>query len=132
MKKPLLTAAALMLSPMAGLKAAELKVVAGGSLTAPLTKLAPDFEHSSGHTLVIHFDSTPNIIKQVTAGEPYDLGVVPVDVFKDAAAKARLMCSRMPPQRPASPRPRQTSRASAMASLCVPVLPSRMSARRRR
>ena len=90
MKKPLLTAAALMLSPMAGLKAAELKVVAGGSLTAPLTKLAPEFEHSSGHTLAIHFDSTPNIIKQVTAGEPYDLGVVPVDVFKDAAAKARF------------------------------------------
>ena len=78
------------LSPVAGLKASELKVIAGGSMTSALSQLGPEFEHATGHTLVIHFDSTPNIIKQVTSGQPYDLGVVPVDVFKDAAAKAHF------------------------------------------
>jgi molybdate transport system substrate-binding protein len=77
------------LSP-SGLKAAELKVIAGGSMTTVLNQLGPEFEHTTGHMVVIHFDSTPNIIKQVTSGEPVDLGVVPVDVFKDAAAKARF------------------------------------------
>src|SRR6202790_1201502 len=81
---------ALLLSSTAGLRAAELKVLAGGSMTGVLNELGPQFERASGHKLVIHFDSTPNLIKQVTSGEPFDLGVVPVDLFKDAAAKARF------------------------------------------
>jgi molybdate transport system substrate-binding protein len=97
MKKPLLVAAAsllglaLALTPMAGLHAAELKVLAGGSLTGVLNELGPQFERASGHKLVIQFDSTPNLIKQATSGEPFDLGVVPADVFNDAAAKARFV-----------------------------------------
>lgn len=71
-------------------EAAELKVLAGGSMTGPLNQLAPEFERGSGHKLVIHFDSTPNLIKLATSA-PFDLGVVPVDVFKDAAAKARFV-----------------------------------------
>ena len=91
--KKLFTAAAifgvaLMLSPVAG--AAELKVIAGGSMTASMNALAPEFEKATGHKLVTHFDSTPNIITRVTSGTPFDVVVVPVDVFKDAAAKARF------------------------------------------
>ena len=82
---------ALVLSPVAGIKAAELKVLAGGSMTAVLNALAPPFERATGHKLVIHFDSTPNLIKLATSGDPFDLGVVPIDVFKDAAAKARFV-----------------------------------------
>jgi len=36
------------------------------------------------------FDSTPNIVARVNAGTPFDVVVVPVDVFKDAGAKARF------------------------------------------
>ena len=75
----------------AELQAAELKVLAGGSMTAVLNELAPPFERASGHKLVIHFDSTPNLIKLATSGDSFDLGVVPIDVFKDAAAKARFV-----------------------------------------
>jgi molybdate transport system substrate-binding protein len=74
-----------------GLQAAELKVLAGGSMTAVLNELAPPFERASGHKLVIHFDSTPNLIKLATSGDPFDLGVVPIDLFKDAAATARFV-----------------------------------------
>ena len=81
---------ALAAAPMTDVYAAELKVLAGGSLTGPLNELAPQFERASGHKLVIHFDSTPNLIKLATSDAPFDLGVVPVDVFKDAAAKARF------------------------------------------
>jgi molybdate transport system substrate-binding protein len=94
MKRSLLTAAvsmlglALVLSPMA--EAAELKVLAGGSMTGPLNELGPPFERATGHKLTIHFDSTPNLIKLATSDAPFDLGVVPVDVFKNAEAKARF------------------------------------------
>jgi len=72
------------------LQAAELKVIAGGSMTALLKELAPPFEKTTGHKVSIHFDSTPNIIARVNSGTPFDMVVVPVDVFKDAAAKARF------------------------------------------
>src|SRR5690242_5637017 len=80
--------AACVLGPMAD--AAELNVIAGGSMTVPLNKLSPEFEKATGHKLAIHFDSTPNIIARVNSGTPFDVVVVPVDVFKDAAAKARF------------------------------------------
>src|SRR5665213_4166941 len=88
--KMLLLGLALALPSAAGLHAAELKVLAGGSMTGVLNELRPQFEHASGHKLTIHFDSTPNLIKLATSGEPFDLGVVPIDLFKDAAAKARF------------------------------------------
>src|SRR6266581_4329677 len=81
---------AVVTSPVTGLRAAELKVIAGGSMTGSLNEIGPQFERASGHKLVIHFDSTPNIIARVTSGTPFDLAVVPVDVFKDDAAKARF------------------------------------------
>jgi molybdate transport system substrate-binding protein len=89
--KMLLLGLALALPSVAGLHATELKVLAGGSMTGVLNELGPQFERASGHRLVIHFDSTPNLIKQATSGEPFDLGVVPIDLFKDAAAKARFV-----------------------------------------
>jgi molybdate transport system substrate-binding protein len=96
MKNLLLTAAATIfglvsvMSPSADLHAAELKVLAGGSMTGPLNELGPQFERAFGHKLTIHFDSTPNLIKLATSA-PFDLGVVPVDVFKNAEAKARFV-----------------------------------------
>ena len=65
-------------------------MIAGGSLTASLNKLGAEFERATGHKLAIHFDSTPNIIARVTSGTPFDLAIAPVDVFKDAAARARF------------------------------------------
>jgi molybdate transport system substrate-binding protein len=88
--KMLLLGLALVLPSVTKVHAAELKVLAGGSLTGVLNELGPQFERDSGHKLVIHFDSTPNLIKLATSGEPFDLGVVPIDLFKDAAAKARF------------------------------------------
>jgi len=72
------------------LQAAELRVIAGGSMTALLNQLGPPFEQATGHKLSIHFDSTPNIITRINSGTAFDVVVVPVDVFKDAAAKAHF------------------------------------------
>jgi molybdate transport system substrate-binding protein len=82
---------AIVMSPMTNVQAAELKILAGGSTAGWLNELRPQFELASGHKLVIHFDSTPNLIKQAISGAPLDLAVVPVDVFKDVAAKARFV-----------------------------------------
>jgi molybdate transport system substrate-binding protein len=96
MKMPLVIAAASILgiapalSPAGGARAAELKVLAGGSLRSVLSELGPEFERASGHRLVIHFDTTPNLIKAATTDEPFDLGVVPIDVFRNEGARAHF------------------------------------------
>ena len=91
MNKPLPIAAALGLALLStAAVASELKVIAGGSITSLLNGLGPQFEKASGHKLSIHFDSTPNIITRVNAGTPFDLVVVPIDVFKNAEAKAHF------------------------------------------
>jgi molybdate transport system substrate-binding protein len=78
----------LVMVPLTGAQAAELKGLAGGSMTVSLQELGPLFERASGNKVTFHFDSTPNLIKAVTSGQPFDLGVVPVDVMKDAVARA--------------------------------------------
>ena len=97
MKKYSLTLAAsvlglaLVLSPTANVQAAELQVLAGGAMTAPLKELVAGFESASGHKLVIRFGTTPELIKLVTTGGPFDLGVVPREVLKDTAAQAQFV-----------------------------------------
>ena len=80
---------AVVLAPVAGARAAELKVLAGGAMTASLKELGPAFERATGHKLTIHFAGTPELIRQATS-TPFDLGVVPVDVMKDAGARAKF------------------------------------------
>jgi molybdate transport system substrate-binding protein len=53
-------------------------------------ELQPKFEQASGHKLIIRFGTTPELIKLATTGGPFDLGVVPQAVFKDAGAGAQF------------------------------------------
>jgi molybdate transport system substrate-binding protein len=71
-------------------QAAELQVVAGGGITAALNEIAAMFERASGHKVVIRYGTAPELIKMATSGVPFDLGVVPRDVWKDAAARAQV------------------------------------------
>jgi molybdate transport system substrate-binding protein len=59
-------------------------------MTGPLRELAAQFERASGHTLVFRFGTTPELITLATTGGPFDLGVVPRDVLRDAAARAQF------------------------------------------
>src|SRR5436305_4054367 len=83
--------AVLAMLPIAGAQSAELQVLAGGGMTAPLKELGAKFESASGHTLVFRFGTTPELIKVATSGAPFDFAIVPREVFKDAAAQSRIV-----------------------------------------
>src|SRR5882757_5944050 len=89
MKKSLVTAAILvlaLLSPLAN--AAELKVLAGASFAGSLKELGPQFEKATGHKLDIGYGAAPELIKMTS--EPFDLGVIPADVMKNEAVRAKF------------------------------------------
>jgi molybdate transport system substrate-binding protein len=70
---------------------AELQVIAGGGIAGSLNEIASQFERESGHKIVIRYGTTPELIKMATSGVPFDLGVVPQDVWKDASARALVV-----------------------------------------
>ena len=75
---------------LSNVQPAELRVIAGGGITKSLDEIAALFERASGHKLVIRYGTTPELIKMATSGVPFDLGVVPRDVWKDPGARAQV------------------------------------------
>jgi molybdate transport system substrate-binding protein len=70
--------------------AVTLAVIAGGAIPASLNELAKQFEQASGHTLTIRYGTTPVLIEMATTS-PFDVGVVPSEVFRDSGATARFV-----------------------------------------
>src|SRR3954467_13523857 len=82
---------AFVLSPTANVQAVELQVLAGGAMTAPMRELGAQFENATGHKLVMRFGTTPELIRLATTGGPFDVGIVPREVFKNATAQAQFV-----------------------------------------
>jgi molybdate transport system substrate-binding protein len=79
----------LVLASASAVHAAELQVIAGGGIAGPLNEIAALFQRASGHKVLIRYGTTPELIKMATSGVPFDLGVVPRDVWRDAGARAQ-------------------------------------------
>jgi molybdate transport system substrate-binding protein len=82
-------ALAMSLAPAA--HAAEVRVLAGGAMTGVWADVKPKFEQASGHKLEIFFGTTPNLIKEASSGKPFDVGIVPVEVMQNSAARAKFV-----------------------------------------
>lgn len=80
---------ALFVSLPPSLRAAELQVLAGGGIAGPMRELASQFEAATGHKLTVRFGTTPELIKLAT-NTPFDVAVVPREVYGDAAADAHF------------------------------------------
>jgi molybdate transport system substrate-binding protein len=74
---------------MSTTQAAELQVLAGSGIAAPLDEVVAQFQQTTGHKVVIRYGTAPQLVKMATT-TPFDLGVVPREVFKDAAARAQF------------------------------------------
>lgn len=57
-------------------EAAEINVLSAGAMRAVLQQLAPDFEKSSGHKLVIEYATAGKVEEQVAADGPIDVAIL--------------------------------------------------------
>jgi molybdate transport system substrate-binding protein len=77
--------------------AAEVKVLATGALSGAFKEIVPQFERASGHTLTVKFAASPVVIKQIEAGDPFDVAIAVSGPMNDAAKQGFLA----PGERPA-------------------------------
>ena len=80
-------AATLLLTVGAGAQAADVKVLAVGAMTGAFKELVPQFERASGHKLTVGYAATPVLIKQIEAGEPFDVAILISGPMNDPATQ---------------------------------------------
>ena len=74
-----------LLAPRIGSQAAEVKVLAVGAFTGAFKEIVPQFERASGHKLTVAYAATPVFVKQIEAGEAFDVAVLISGPMNEAA-----------------------------------------------
>jgi molybdate transport system substrate-binding protein len=64
-------------APLTAANAAEIKIFTSRAIATVLEVVGPEFERTSGHKLNIMSGFSPNFVKQIRAGEPFDVVVSP-------------------------------------------------------
>jgi molybdate transport system substrate-binding protein len=67
--------------------AAELKVLATGAHIDSFKEIIPQFERASGHKVTVKYDTTPIVVKNIEAGEAFDVAVIIIGPMNEAAKK---------------------------------------------
>ncbi|MDQ2953336.1 MAG: substrate-binding domain-containing protein [Pseudomonadota bacterium] len=62
-------------------QAAEVTVFSGGGLRSAMTELAPMFERTIGHKVVVTFDSNDGLERRIKAGESFDVLLIGAPTF---------------------------------------------------
>lgn len=75
----------LFLAPSAGSQSAEVQVLATGALSGAFKEIVSQFERTSGHKLTVKFAASPVVIKQIEAGDPFDVAIAVAGPMNDAA-----------------------------------------------
>jgi len=70
--------------------AAEITVLSGGAIEPGLKAAAAAFEKSSGHTVKITFNTTPQMRKRVTAGDIFDVVIAPPAAVREFAETGKV------------------------------------------
>ncbi len=89
-------ASALLLASGAGTQAAEVRVLAIGALPGALAQLGPQFEQASGHKLIIQYGATPQLIKKIEDGEPFDVAILVADMMNDPSRQGLFAAGARP------------------------------------
>jgi len=77
--------------------AAEVKVFATGAQTDVFKELVPQFEQATGHKIVSEYAATPQVVKKIESGAPFDVVVMIDSAMKDPANQQHFAAGPRPP-----------------------------------
>jgi molybdate transport system substrate-binding protein len=77
--------------------AAEIKVLSGGAVEPGLHAFADQVKRELGHDLKIQFNTTPQIVKRLAAGDVYDIVIVTPAVITQAAKDGKVVADTRAP-----------------------------------
>jgi molybdate transport system substrate-binding protein len=85
------TVAVLTLAPHGGTaQSAEIKVFSSAAPRGIFRELAPDFERTTGHRLVINYEFAADLKRRIEAGDPFDVAILPPDLADDLVRRGKL------------------------------------------
>ena len=76
--------------------AAELKVLATGAHIESFKEIVPQFERASGHKLTVKYEATPVTMKNIEAGEEFDVALTINGPMNETAKKGFFAASDRP------------------------------------
>jgi molybdate transport system substrate-binding protein len=71
-------------------EAAEIRVLCSNGLKAVMEDLAPQFERSSGHKVVVKFGLAAGLKKEIESGEPFDVAVLTPPLIDDLIKQGKI------------------------------------------
>ena len=98
MSKPLFTVITILsgifaMAAAPSLQAAELKVIVGGSMTASMNAITPQFEKTTEHKLAITYGSTGTLSAAIEKGTPFDLTILGADALDGFVKQGKLVAA---------------------------------------
>ena len=90
MKRSVMTILAGLCAAATPAVAAEIKVLSGGAVEPGLHAFAALVKRELGHDLKIQFNTTPQIVKRLAAGDIYDIVIVTPAVIEQAAKDGKV------------------------------------------
>jgi len=86
----LMLATLVLTASAAPLAAAEIKVLTAGAVRGVLEVLLPEFEKTTGHTVVLDNATAGALAKRIAEGEAFDLAIITPGVIDEAARAGKI------------------------------------------
>jgi molybdate transport system substrate-binding protein len=71
-------------------RSAEIKVFSSAAPRGVFRAIAPDFERTTGHRLVINYEFAADLKRRIEAGDPFDVAILPPDLADDLVRRGNL------------------------------------------
>jgi molybdate transport system substrate-binding protein len=71
-------------------QSAEIKVFSSAAPRGVFRELAPDFERTTGHRLVINYEFAADLKRRIEAGDPFDVAILPPDMADELVRSGKL------------------------------------------
>jgi molybdate transport system substrate-binding protein len=71
-------------------QSAELEVFSSAAPRGIFREIAPDFERTTGHRLVINYEFAADLKRRIEAGDPFDVAILPPDLADDLVRRGKL------------------------------------------